>query len=278
MTREESLARLIQCIPKVGPYLTEDTQEIRLRVGQPVTLTGARRVVTPWRPDREEILRAAEALTGRSLHARVAEAKQGALCIPGGHRLGLCGAVSPEGFAWLSGFCLRIAGQWPGAADELIRRIGSGPASLLIIGPPGSGKTTMLRDLCRQWSVSGIQTALCDDRGELAALWEGIPQLDVGPMTDVLSGCPKGEGLFRLIRHIRPEVVFTDELDRREEAAVSEALRCGVKVCASTHGASVEDARRRFSALWDEGCFDGYAVLNGGRLSALYHREGTLWE
>jgi len=276
MTWEESRAWLISCLPRAAAYLTRETQEIRLRAGQPVVLVGKGVRLTDWQPTPEEILRAAEALTGRSLHARREEASRGALCVYGGHRLGLCGQTGPEGFSFLSGFCLRIAGQWPGAADPLVERFKEPPVSLLLIGPPGSGKTTVLRDLCRQWSYRGVQTALCDERGELAALWNGAAQLDVGPMTDVLTGCPKGKGILQLIRTVRPQAVFTDEMDRSELPGIMEAARCGVKVCATAHGAGLGDARKRFKSLVD--CFDGYGVLANGQVVQVYDREGKVWE
>ena len=61
----------------------------------------------------------------------------------------------------------------------------------LIISSPGAGKTTILRDLIRilsEYKTIGV----VDERGEIAAMYKGIPQNDVGILTDVVSfsSCP----------------------------------------------------------------------------------------
>ena len=279
MTWEQSRAWLTKCLPPIADSLERGTQEIRVRCANPAVLTGSPGVKTlPWSPGKTEILRAVEALTERGFHARYEETAQGFLSLRGGHRLGLCGQMGSGGFEEISGFCLRLAGQWPGAADEVIRALATKPVSLLVIGPPGSGKTTLLRDLCRQWSLAGVQAAVNDRRGELAALWQGVPQLDVGPMTDVVAGCPWEKGLFQILSSLRPQVVFTDELAPGELKEVREALLCGVRVCASAHGKDLAAVIRRFPRLLEERLFDAYAVLNRGRLQALYDGEGKPWE
>lgn len=55
----------------------------------------------------------------------------------------------------ISSLCLRVAGQWRGAADALMPHLWDEQGrvrSLLIVGLPGMGKTTMLRDACRRLS------------------------------------------------------------------------------------------------------------------------------
>ena len=77
--------------------------------------------------------------------------------------------------------CLRIAGQWPRAADVLMpwaRQQGQAH-SMLLIGLPGTGKTTLLRDLARQLASGkqAVSVSIADERSELAACVDGVPQL-----------------------------------------------------------------------------------------------------
>ena len=106
---------------------------------------------------------------------------------------------------------------------------------MLIIGAPGSGKTTLLRDLTRQMAdTMSVQAALIDERGELAACVDGVPQLDVGASTDVLDGLPKAEAVPWLIRSMAPSVIAMDELSGAEDAAcVMDAWACGASVLAT---------------------------------------------
>ena len=58
----------------------------------------------------------------------------------------------------------------------------------------GMWKTTLLRDLIRCLSERGKTVGVVDERGEIAPLRDGMPQMDVGPCTDILEGCPKAKG------------------------------------------------------------------------------------
>ncbi len=268
-----------------------ELREIRIRVNQQtVLITSARIASLQWRPTKAEVEQLAEALSGHGLYAREWEARQGFITLCGGHRLGMCGRVQMErhgmrGIRDITFLCLRIAAQWPGAADALMPWVlqdGQIHAAL-IIGLPGTGKTTQLRDLARQLGANalGLNICLADERNELAACVDGIPQLDVGACTDVLQGCPKAEAVGWFLRAMRPQALITDELASAEDAAaVLEAVYAGVPVLASAHGSGLHTLAQRpmLASLMARRCFDYYAVLDAegsGQVTALYDRAGT---
>mgnify|MGYP001056357476 CR=1 FL=1 len=273
-------------------------EEIRLRQGRPLMLVGAGRdlAVTPagrlssdlaqaYRPTAEDLGRTVQLLAQNSLYAWEDEIRQGFLTLPGGHRAGLVGrAVLERGevrtLKQVGGVSLRLARQVRGAAGVLLERLarafpGPRPPSLLLFSPPQAGKTTVLRDLVRQVSEGsptlgwrGLKVGLVDERSELAASFGGVPQLDVGPRTDVLDACPKAQGLMMLIRSMSPDLVATDEIGRPEDSlALQEALGAGVVVAATAHGGSLEDLARRpaLRQLLGLGAFQAAVLLGRSR-------------
>ncbi|MGN0794864.1 MAG: stage III sporulation protein AA [Aristaeellaceae bacterium] len=264
-----------------------ELRELRVRAERPTMLvTATRTAAVDWRPGAQQLDALIEALSGHSLYARTEETGQGFLTLRGGHRMGLCGRVVMRGgraaLAEVGSVCLRIASEWPGAADAAAARLRAVPGcgSLLVIGPPGSGKTTLLRDLARQLSAGrhGLQTAVVDERGELAACVDGVPQLDVGA-ADVLTGLSKAQALPWLVRSMSPRLIVTDELGANDAEAVLSARSCGVAVCASAHGTSLSDAASRpeLAALMARRVFDLYAVLpaEAGGAAAFADRTGS---
>lgn len=265
-----------------------ELQEIRIRANRPtVFVTASRTAELDWQPGQLQLEALAEALSEHSLYARSDETGQGYLTLRGGHRMGLCGRVIPgrNGYALqeIGSVCIRIAAQWPGIAAPLLSESAPTPRSMLIIGEPGSGKTTLLRDLARLLSSSDrpYQTAIVDERGELAACVGGIPQLDVGSCSDILDGLPKPQAIPWLIRSMSPDVIITDELAGPEDcSAVMDAIACGTAVCASVHGASLQQAASRpaLAAMMSRRMFDLYAVLSRaapGQIAALFDRTGS---
>lgn len=285
MNWEETKAFLSPCFPPViqdelALLLPGELREIRVRAGrQTVFHTASRTALLPWEPTLQQLMTLTEALSEHSLHARGEETRQGYITLRGGHRMGLCGHVTPKGLVDIGSLCIRIACQWVDCAQGLLPY----SENLLLIGPPGAGKTTLLRDLARLLSTGreARQVALIDERGELAACVHGVPQLDVGQACDVLDGCPKPQAVSWLIRSMCPQVMITDELSGPEDAAaLLDALACGASVIASCHGTSLAEVANRpaMSALMARRAFLHYAVLSpegGGRLAAIYDRAGS---
>lgn len=264
--------------------------EIRLRAGQPLLLLSqgkegflakhggiVEKFDEAYVCTKRELDQILQAMSKHSLYALGQELRQGYLTLDGGHRVGLAGktAVEKDGLRAIQeigSLNIRIAHEVRGCAKAVMPYIWDkhGLRNVLIIAPPRAGKTTLLRDIARCLSNgdvqhTGVQVGIVDERSEIAACVHGCPTVDVGIRTDVLDACPKDTGILMMIRSMAPQVIITDELGRREDAiALEEALHAGVRMIASLHGASIEDAKRR-PYIGDLICrkyFDRYILLS----------------
>jgi len=250
---------LLRGLSALGGDRLEGLEELRLRRGFPMTaLLPEGEAETDGPPvGGEDLRQVVENATQSSAHTALDRVRRGFVTLRGGHRVGLCGTVAKRDgeivtLRELSSLSIRVARPVPGLAGPLLPKLMENGRflSTLILAPPGAGKTTLLRDLVRALSDGeageALRVSVADERGEIAALWRGEPQLYVGRHTDVLDGCSKAEGLSILIRGMDPQVAAVDEITQRSDAqAVVEAAGCGVALLATAHGAGMDDLSRR---------------------------------
>lgn len=237
-------------------------QSLRLRInGFPEIVTGKESIWLTRRVTGEDLSFCVNTASRYSPWAASTAAK-GFLTAPGGHRIGLCGEGvcqngAMTGFQKLSSLCIRVARDFPGIA----RGIPSG--SVLILGAPGWGKTTLLRDLIRRESESGHQIAVVDERGEL------FPKdFFRGKCTDVISNVPKAQGIPALLRTMGPELIAVDEITEEADCkALLNAYGCGVQLLATAHAASLEDfySRPVYKDLLTHKVFHTAVILRGDK-------------
>ncbi len=267
-------------------------QEIRLRCGQPLLLKGEngvrylRQEGVPTessegciRISKADIQETVSLLSAYSLYAFEEELRQGYLTIEGGHRVGFCGKAVLEGgeirtLRQINALNIRIAREIKGCASKILPFLmeeGTFCHSL-IVSPPGCGKTTLLRDIIRCLSSGEggrqLTVGVVDERGEIAPLWDGVPQMDLGPCADILEGCPKAGGMLLLLRSMSPDVIAADELGRAEDMrAAEEVLNAGVKLISTVHGRDMEDLQTRpyLRELVEKGIFERYVFLSRRR-------------
>ncbi len=253
-----------------------EIREIRLRAGAPpVVLTDKTHILEGEAVSAAEVQLSAQRMCQNSVYARQAELKNGFITLPGGHRAGFCGRTVVEdgkvrALTEISSINLRVAHAVSGVANKVLPHIlACGEIqNTLIVSPPGAGKTTLLRDIARQLGSRkyGFRVGIADERGEIAAMYRGMPQKDVGILTDVYDGCPKAQAMQMLLRGMAPDVVITDELGgAEEEKAVRALVHAGVRVICSLHGKNRADAlaREHIGALLKNGVFQKVVTLGG---------------
>lgn len=263
-----------------------DATEIRVRLGKPLIIKTPSREFfigkdgipgvnanDAYKPCERDIAVTVELLGNYSLYAFQEEIKNGYITIAGGHRVGIVGRCTVEGgyvktFRNISGLCFRITRQITGCSDAVIRYIKSPKVMhTMIISPPGCGKTTLLRDIIRSLSDSGVNVGVVDERSEIAGCHNGKAQNDVGVRTDVLDGCPKAEGMLMLLRSMSPEVIAVDEIGRREDIiAIEDVINAGIKLICTVHGAETADLLKRpvLAELIEKNIFERFIVLKYG--------------
>ena len=220
-------------------------EEFRLRAGRPlaVLLPEGELALEPV-VEPEELETLCDLATEFSRYAAAETLREGYLNVRGGFRVGLCGtAVMKEGVNTnlknLSSAAVRIGREKKGVGEGLLEEMFH---STLILSPPGGGKTTLLRDLVRMLSEGGRRVCLIDERGEVAVMYRGAAQMDVGPCTDVLDGCPKALGIPMVLRAMNPEIIAVDEITVAGDLeAMARAVGCGVGLLATIHAGSVQE-------------------------------------
>ena len=58
---------------------------------------------------------------------------------------------------------------------------------------------------------------IVDERGEIAAMYKGVPQNDIGINSDVVNNVPKPIGINMLIRSMGPQIIICDEIGSKED-------------------------------------------------------------
>ena len=252
--------------------------ELRIRTDKPLRINlngvyqylGEEGVTTPERaliPTQSEVEETLFAASEYSVYAVENQLKCGFVTGKEGERIGVAGTFVYDGKGVLSvhtvtSLCIRIPHAIVGCSKEIYDKCFSeGVCSLLILAPPGEGKTTILRDLSRLISErTRLNILVSDERGELSAG-------DLGATSDVVRFADKLTVFTAGIRAMRPDLIVTDELLPEDYAAVRRAKESGIRVLASAHLKKYADVPEKL--------FERYVILDGlGKIGKILGSDG----
>ena len=210
--------------------IEELVQEIRIRVGNKIIIKTNKKddIIINYFVTQEEILEIMQIICNNSIYSYQNEIANGYITIKGGHRVGVTGDVVLENnkvinIKYISSLNFRIARQILDCSNNILKYVINLEENTvfhtLIVSPPGAGKTTILKDLVRKISdgipeigFKGIDVSLIDERGEISAMYNGVPQNKIGIRTDVLENVTKPIGIKMAVRSMAPKVIVADEI------------------------------------------------------------------
>lgn len=268
---------------------SDDLMEIRLRVNGPVFYVFPDRIMflstggglsaafgsNSVIADKTDITECIDKLCRYSLHSCTRQLSEGYFVIGHGVRVGVSGSYSATEPSVLTDFCslnFRLSRQLFGCAEQLFSE--TYDRNVIICGGVNSGKTTLLRELCR---LNGniCKTALIDERNEISCFADGGAQNDVGAMTDIISNCSRSCGIVCAVRTLSPDVIFCDEIASQADAdAVISGLSCGVRFIVTAHGENEKELLKRaeLRSMIESGFFHCLVFLKGASAPGITDR------
>lgn len=265
-------------------------QEIRVRTNRQAILKyNNEEVITNYIPQEKEMINILQMLCENSIYSYQSQLAQGFITLYGGHRVGVTGNIAMKdgkisNINYISALNFRIAKELIGVSESIIREVLSNGEvnNTLIISKPGCGKTTLLRDLIRNLSDCGKTISLIDERGEIAAMYKGVPQNDVGLRTDVMDNVTKSLGMKIAVRTMAPDVIVADEIGTKDDVdAINYGICSGVKGIFTAHASDINELKlnKNLEKLYEQRLFKKLIFLEKrGKVKNIYSLENNMYK
>ena len=290
-----NLDNLVNVLPRnIGILINQEKidrlQEIRVRCNrQTIIKYDDNEEITSYIPKERELLNILQMICENSIYSYQNQITNGFITLYGGHRVGVTGNMAMKdgrisNINYISSLNFRIAKEIIGVSNHIINEIiqNGNINSTLIISRPGCGKTTLLRDLVRNVSDLGYTVSLIDERNEIAAMYKGVPQNNVGLRTDVMDNITKSLGMKIAVRTMSPDVIVADEIGTKEDIdAINYGICSGVKGIFTAHAGNIHELKlnKNLEKIYEQKIFKKLIFLEKrGRIKNIYTLENNMYK
>ena len=141
------------------------------------------------------------------------------------------------------GLTMRVGKPIEGCAKIIEELLATGK-SILVLGPPGAGKTSLLRDAARILSSEMLKRVIIVDTSNEIAGDSPAPHAAVGRARrmQVINPSMQSQTMLRAVENHMPEVVIIDEISNLPDVQAARTIaERGVQLIATAHGKTLQN-------------------------------------